>query len=124
MVKSKALRMSDIKPVGNSKRKTGVQSFSDFQGEASHKRFDQMIDETIYIVKIQVMTSESFGLGYKLHFKDMPNAQATYTAAVFGQFPVEQLDNLYHLTNSGERISLDSPVKVTIRAAGKSYKFE
>lgn len=101
-----------------------VQSFADFLGEPTHKRFDQMLDQTIYIVKLEVQASDTYGSGFKVHFKDMPNARDTYTAACYGQYVVPQLEALYQATNEGKRISLDSPIKTTIRKAGNTYKFE
>ena len=124
MPKVKTLKMIDFKNVTPGKRRSGVQNFSDFAGEETHKRFDQMIDSTIYIVKLDTMTSEQYGAGYKVHFKDIPGEKVTYDCSVFGEYPCQQLANLYQLTNNGERISLDSPVRTVIRAAGKSYKFE
>lgn len=105
-------------------RKHGVQNFSDFTGETNHKRFDEMIDQTIYIVKIEPLASDTFGQGYRVHFKDLPNARETYTASVFGQYTVPQIENVYKLTNKGSRVSSDSPIKATIRKAGRSYRFE
>ena len=116
--------MSDVKNVTPGSRRNGVQNFSDFAGEETHKRFDKMIDETIYIVKLETMTSDQYGGGFKVYFKDIPGEKLTYDCSVFGAYPAQQLANLYQATNNGERISLDSPVRTVIRSAGKSYKFE
>jgi len=102
----------------------GVQSFAQFVPANEHKRFDEMIDQTIYITKIEPLFSDSFGEGYKLWFRDLPNAKAEYTAAVFSQFVVPVLKNMYILTHDGKQINLDNPVKATIRKAGKSYRLE
>ncbi len=118
------LKMSDVKNVDGNKRRTGVTNFSDYAGEEIHKRFDQLIDSTIYIVKLEIMTSETYGAGWKVYFKDLPGEHATYDCSVFGTYPCQQLQNLYDATNEGRRISLDSPIRTVIRAAGKSYKFE
>ena len=104
--------------------KKGVQNFADFQGEETHKRFDTMIDQTIYIVKLEPSASDTYGGGWKVYFKDIPGEKATYDCNVYGQYVVPQLDSLYQMTNNGERISLDSPIRTTIRKAGKTYKFE
>lgn len=101
-----------------------VQSFADLVGEGSHKRFDQLLDQTIYIVKLEIQASDTYGSGFKVYFKDMPNARETYTAACYGQYVVPQLESLYQVTNEGKRISLDSPIKTTIRKAGNTYHFE
>lgn len=102
----------------------GVQNFSDFVGDDSHKRLDEMIDQTIYITKIEPVTSDTYGAGYRIHFKDLPNARDTYTASIFGQYTVPQIERVYKLTNNGSRVSSDSPIKATIRKAGRSYRFE
>lgn len=124
MAKTKTLKMQDIKNVETNSRRKGVQNFADLAGEETHRRFDNMIDQTIYIVKLEIMVSEKYGGGYKVYFKDMPGEKATYDCSVFGEYPCRQLDNLYQSTNDGSRISLDSPVRTNIRPAGKSYKFE
>ena len=108
---------------GSSKHK-GVQNFADFVGESSHKRFDEMDGQTIYIVKLEVFPSDKFGAGYRVHFKDLPNARETYTASCFGEYIVPVLDNVYKLTHDGKMISLDSPIKTTFRKAGRTYRFE
>lgn len=118
------LRMSDIKETGTRRTTKGVQNFSDFAGEQTHRRFDEMIDQTIYIVKLEPMTSDTYGAGFKVYYKDIPGEKATYDCSVFGKYPCEQLVNLYTMTLEGSRISLDSPIRTVIRAAGKSYKFE
>ena len=122
--KPATLKMSDIKQSGMGKSRNGVQNFADFLGEETHKRFDTMIDQTIYIVKLEPSGSDTYGTGWKVYFKDIPGEKATYDCNVYGQYVVPQLDSLYQMTNNGERISLDSPVRTTIRKAGNSYKFE
>lgn len=104
--------------------KIKVQNFADLQGEATHRRFDEMIDETIYFTALENMKSDQYGDGYKVHFKELPNAKETFTAACFGQYIVPVLDGLYASTNQGENITEQNPVKVIIRKAGKSYRFE
>lgn len=118
------LRMTDIQSTGTKRTHKGVQNFADFAGEQTHRRFDEMLDQTIYIVKLETMTSDTYGAGFKVYYKDIPGEKATYDCSVFGKYPVEQLANLYTMTLDGSRISLDSPVRTVIRAAGKSYKFE
>jgi len=122
--KQKTLAMSDVKQIGGVKSRKGVQTFANIVPDAPKYRFDQMIDQTIYIVKLEPKFSDNYGDGYVVSFKDLPNAAETCTAGVFGQFPAKQLDMLYQATNGGSRISLDSPVKTIIRQAGKSYRFE
>ena len=122
--KSKTKKASDVKDITPRRSRKGVQNFADFQGEESHKRFDTMIDQTIYIVKIDPVASDTYGPGYKVHFKDIPGAKQTYDCNVYGQYVVPQLDNLYAATVQGSEISLDSPVRTTIRKAGNTYKFE
>ncbi len=113
--------MKDITP----KTKVRVQQFKDYvTGDASHKRFDEMIDETIYIIKLEPIGSDTYGPGYKVWFKDLPPAKETYTAACFGQYVVPQLEQLYHATHDGKTISLSSPVRTVIRKAGNTYHFE
>jgi len=124
MAKSKVTKPNQFGETKTGTRRNGVQQFADFMGEETHKRFDKMIDNTIYIVKLQIMASDQYGSGYKVYFKDIPGEKATYDCSVFGEYPVKQLDQLYQMTNSGARISLDSPVRTVIRSAGKSYKFE
>ena len=122
--KPKTQKAKDVKDITTIRKRKGIQNFSDFQGEESHKRFDTMIDQTIYIVKIAPVASDTYGPGYKVHFKDIPGENATYDCNVYGQYVVPQLDNLYAATVQGSEISLDSPVRTTIRKAGNTYKFE
>ena len=122
--KPKTQKAADVKDITPRRSRKGVQNFSDFQGDESHKRFDQMIDQTIYIVKLEISASDTYGPGYKVHFKDIPGAQKTYDCNVYGQYVVPQLDNLYAATVKGSQISLDSPIRTTIRKAGNTYKFE
>ena len=122
--KAKTLKMSDVKDVKGTRRHKGVQIFGALVPEKTAYRLDQMIDQTIYIVKLERKFSDNYGDGFVVSFKDMPNAAETCTAGVFGEFPVQQLNGLYQATVDGSQISLDSPVKTTIRQAGKSYRFE
>lgn len=124
MAKAKTLKMTRVKNIDGNARRKGVQNFADFQGEETHKRFDTMIDNTIYIVKLEPSFSDTYGEGWKVYFKDIPGEHVTYDCNVYGQYVVPQLKILYDLTNSGARISLDSPVRTVIRKAGKTYKFE
>lgn len=119
--KPKTLNVSSIK--GPRKGK-GVQSFSAFQSEQGHRKLTDYFDRQIYIVKIEPLHSDEYGEGYKLYFKEAPKAKETLTAAIFGQYVVPQLDDLYQLSHQGKLISLDSPVETTIRKAGKTYHFE
>lgn len=126
---SRNLRMSDIKTVKGGKRTSKVkgykvQQFAAYQSEPEHKRFDTMYDETIYIIKIEPLKSDEFGEGYKVWFKDMPNAKATYTAACFGAYVLPQLEDLYNLSHKGKLINPENPVQTTIRKAGRTYRFE
>jgi hypothetical protein len=106
------------------KGKRGVQNFADFAGQSNHVRFDEMIDQTIYITQLDILASDQYGSGYKVHFKDLPNAAQTMTAGVFGKYPIEQLDNLYKMTHDGKLISPETPVRTKIVQAGKTYRFE
>jgi len=107
-----------------SRSKKGVQNFGDFAGTSLHVRFDEMTGQTIYITQLETMGSDTFGPGYKVHFKDLPDASQTQTAAVFGKAPREQLDNLYKMTHDGKLIASDSPIRTKIVQAGKTYRFE
>lgn len=111
------------KPAGTDK-KHGVRAFAEFVPDSTHKRLDEMIDQTIYIVKIEPLSSDAYGEGMKIWFKDLPNARETCTAACFSSFVLPSLQNMYTLTHDGAQISLDSPIKATIRQAGKSYRLE
>ena len=122
--KSKTQKAKDVKEIPYIRHKKEVQNFADFQGDESHRRFDQMIDETIYIVKLEISASDTYGPGFKVYFKDIPGAKQTYDCNVYGQYVVPQLENLYQATVQGSEISLDSPVRTTIRKAGNTYKFE
>lgn len=129
MMAKRNLKMSDIKPAKGAKatgkvRGYKVQKFSDYQPESDHKRLDQMIDQTIYIIKIEPLASEEYGSGFKLWVKDMPNAKDTYTVACFGAYVVPVLDNLYNLSHKGKLINPENPVQTTIRKAGRTYRFE
>lgn len=121
----KPSKTSNFDQIATQGRKTkGVQNLSDFMPDPTHRRLDEMIDETIYIWKIEPMGSDQYGEGFKIHFKDMPNAVASYTAAIFGEYVKPQIEAVYVATNKSSRISLDSPVKATIRKAGRTYRFE
>jgi len=124
MTKANTLNVNSIKSVGTQSKKHGVQNFADYQGATTHYRFDQMLDQTIYIVNLERMSSENFGSGFKVFYKDLPNTRDTYDCCVFGAYPVQQLESLYTLSHDAATISYESPVKTTIRAAGKSYRFE
>lgn len=100
-----------------------VQNFSDYNIDDAHVRFDEMIDATIYIVKLELLTGTQFGDGFRVHFKDLPNAADTQTASCFGVGITPQLKSLYNLTHDGKLISLTSPIKAKIIQAGRSYKF-
>lgn len=101
-----------------------VRRFSDFVAGDNHRRFDEYIDRDVYIIKIEPQTSEQYGEGFKVWFKEAVKAKDTYTAAVYGQYVVPQLDELYKVTHDGKLINPDNPVMVTIRKAGKTYRFE
>lgn len=122
--KNSKTNSQSLQEVGTKRKLSGVQSFANLVPEKPSYRFDQMIDQTIYIVKLERKFSDNYGDGFIVTFKDLPNAAELCTAGVFGEFPVQQLNGLHQATNEGSRISLDSPVKTTIRQAGKSYRFE
>lgn len=104
-------------------RKGNVQNFADFQNDNSHKRFDEMVGQTIFIIKLEPLKSKTFGNGYRVHFKEERGSPDTFTGSVFSKYVVPQLDNVYALTNNGSRLSITSPIKATIEQAGKSYRF-
>ena len=124
MPKAKTLQMKDIQTVGSNPRRKSVRNFQELVPPASAYRLDEMIDQTIYIIKLEEKPGTQYGDGFIVTFKDLPNAAEICNAGVFGQFPVKQLQALYAATVQGSEISLTSPVKTTIRQAGKSYKFE
>ncbi len=105
-------------------RRSGVQNFGDLVAAGNHVRLDEYDGETIYISKVEPIKSETYGEGFKITFKDMPNAKDTYTASSFGQGPVAQLAELYRMTNEGKRLSSDSPIKTKVVKAGRTYRFE
>lgn len=89
-----------------------------------HRRFDEMIDQTIYVTKIDPLASDQYGAGFKVWFKDMPNEKGVMTASTFGAGPVAQLSGLYEQMRKGGSIPSGVYVKLTIKAAGRSYRFE
>lgn len=123
-IKKQTTQAAFVKPKVKNAVKPKVKNFSDLVGEGLHVRLDEKIDETIYLVGLEPMESESYGDGYKIHFKELPNAKDTYTAACFGTYVVPSLDQLFNATDEGESITEDAPIKTTIRKAGRSYKFE
>lgn len=106
------------------KSRKGVQTLDAFYTPEPFIRLDEMIDQSLYLVKLEPITSEQFGEGFRLYLKDYPNAAETMTAATFGMNTVRILDQVWENSNHGERISLDSPVKLTVRKAGRSITFE
>lgn len=127
--KPATLSMKDIKSVGKktNKRTSGavrVQKFADYQTESGHVRLDEMIDETIYIVKIEPQQSKDYGEGYKLTFALDARSSEYKTASCYGAYVVPALADLYKLSHDGKLISPNNPVETTIRQAGKTYKFE
>lgn len=121
--KSKGTNFDQIHKQGGSTRK-GVQNFGDLVAAGNHVRLDEYDGETIYIGKIEPIHSETYGEGFKITFRDMPNAKDSYTASSFGQGPVAQLAELYRMTNEGKRLSSDSPIKTKVVKAGRTYRFE
>lgn len=106
------------------KSRKGVQSLDAFYSAEPFVRLDEMIDQSVYLVKLEPINSEQFGEGFRLYLKDYPNAAETMTAATFGMNTVRILTQVWENSNHGARISLDSPVKLTIRKAGRSITFE
>lgn len=104
--------------------KKGVQLLSTYYTEEPFYRLDEMIDQTIYIVKLKKLQSEQFGDGFKIWFKDLPNAKETGQCATFGMNTVRILQQVYANSHEGAWISLDSPVKITVRKAGRSITLE
>jgi hypothetical protein len=105
-------------------RKKGIQSLSDYYTAEPFYRLDEMVDQTVYIVKLEPLTSEQYGAGFKIWFKDYPNAKETGQCATFGMNVVPMLTQVYANTHDGALISLDSPIKVTVRKAGRSITLE
>lgn len=108
-------------------RKAGgfkVQKFSDFVIPSNHVNLQDLDGQTIYIVKLEPLHSESFGDGYKIHFKDLPNAKDTYTASPFSKVLVPVLDGVYQMTNNGARISLTSPIQAKVVMVGRVLTLE
>lgn len=121
-LKPRNLDMSTIK--GGSRNRKGVQNLSDYvEGEVS-TQLSSLKDQTIYIVKLQPMKSDQYGDGFKIWYKDFPNAVDTLKAHTFGMVTVPVLDQLWHNTNEGKRISLDSPIKATVRVNGRATTLE
>lgn len=105
-------------------RRAGVQNFGDLVAAGNHVRLDEYDGETIYISKVEPIKSDTYGEGFKITFRDLPNAKEVYTASSFGQGPVAQLAELYRMTNEGKRLSSDSPIKTKVIKAGRTYRFE
>lgn len=111
-------------PIGKAKKPV-VKNLSDIVPDSNeHRRLDEMIDQTIYIVNIEPVHSADYGDGFKLFFKDMPNEVATYTAASFSPYNQGQLQGLYDATHNGDKLLPATCVKARIVAAGKSYRLE
>ena len=122
--KPKSLNVKDIKPVKVSKsRKMREFQFSDFQPESDHRRLDELIGETIYIIGIEPQHSATYGDGYKLTCKDSPKDKETWTASCFGQYVVPSLDDMYELSHEGSDIDENNYVTTTIEKAGNTYRF-
>ena len=121
--KPKTLKMKDIKNV-SPKTKLKLHDFNEPDPDWLHVRLDVMTDQTIYIVKLEQITSDDYGPGYKLHFRDIPGAKQGYTAACFGLIVDRQLEPLYVDSHMSADISEKKPFKVTVRKAGRSYRFE
>lgn len=109
------------KPASN---KTTVVNGANYLQTEEHYRFDEMIDHTIYVTKIDVLASDQYGTGFKVWFKDMPDEQGIMTASTFGAGPCAQLVTLYEAMKKGGTIPPGTYVKLTIRQAGRSYRFE
>jgi hypothetical protein len=108
-----------------SARLPGVKNFADVvPASDKHRRFDEMIDQTIYIVNIEPMFSEQYGAGFRIWAKDMPNEQDSFTVASFSQYNRDQLQALYNATHNGDKLLPNTCVKAVVRAAGKSYRLE
>lgn len=123
--KSKApkhLNMEDIKKTIHARK--GVQKLSDYVAGETSSQLSALEGQTIYIVKLQPMQSGEFGDGFKIWYKDLPNARDTLQAHTFGQIVVPVLSALYANTHNGAMISLDSPVMVTVRKSGRSTIIE
>jgi hypothetical protein len=102
-----------------------VKNFADVvPATDNHRRFDEMIDQTIYIVNIEPMFSEQYGAGFRIWAKDMPNEQDTFTVASFSQYNHDQMQALYNATHNGDKLLPNTCVKAVVRAAGKSYRLE
>jgi hypothetical protein len=122
--KLKTLEVKNIKTVGSSRKGKGVTEFATFAGEDTNRHMADFDGQTIYIVKLERKFSDTYGDGFVVIFGDMPNAAAKYTAGVFGQYPAAQLEKVFVNSHEGRLISLDNPVRTTIRKIGNSYKFE
>lgn len=118
----KHLDTKTIKTSGG-KRK-GVQNLSDYVTGSESAQLSSLKDQTIYIVKLEPMQSETFGDGFKIWYKDLPNASETLQAHTFGMVAVPALAQLWHNSNEGKRISLDSPVRATVRVNGRTTVLE
>lgn len=92
--------------------------------QEDHRRFDEMYDQTVYIVNIEPIKSADFGDGFKLWCKDMPNEQGTFTVSSFSQYNREQLQALYDATHNGDKLLPNTCVKAVVRQAGNTYRLE
>ena len=115
-------KLSDKEPRRASNK--GVRNFSDFVPYSNHVALSDLDGQTIYIVKLEPMESENFGHGYKIYFKDLPNAQETQTAASFSKVLVPVLDEVYRLTHEGREISLTSSLKAKVVVSGRTVNLE
>ena len=121
-LKPKGLDFSKIKTVG--RKGKGVHKLSDFVTGEQSAQLSTLKDQTIYIVKLEPMKSEQFGDGFKIWYKDFPNAKETLQAHTFGQVTVPTLAQLYENTHQGKLIALDSPVVTTVRVSGRTTTLE
>jgi len=120
-IKSKTLR-NDKTPVMPAKN--GVRKIGDFIPVSNHVSLSSMAGQTIYITKLEPIHSESFGEGYKLTFKDFPNAKDEMTAAPFGAAIVPILAGVYDATNNGALVTEKSPLQAKIVLHGKVLSLE
>ena len=121
-LKPQAFDVSTIKSVG--RKGKGVRKLSDFVTDDQSAQLSTLKDQTIYIVKLEPMKSEQFGDGFKIWYKDFPNAKDTLQAHTFGQVTTPKLAQLYQNSHQGKLISLDSPVQTTVRVSGRTTTLE
>jgi hypothetical protein len=118
-------RNLDVSTIATSGRKSkGVHKLSDFVTGEQSAQLSTLKDQTIYIVKLEPMSSEQFGDGFKIWYKDFPNAKETLQAHTFGQVTVPTLAQLYQNTHQGKLISLDSPIQATVKVSGRTTTLE